>query len=62
MSVAVTLLDPNGNEWVAGSATEVHDLLAQGYTFKGQASVSADKPTPTPSPAPATPVDEGAGK
>lgn len=57
MAVNVTLVDKDGNEWVAGTAVEVVDLLAQGYRFKGQgtagvadqAAPAGPKPTNPPS-------------
>jgi hypothetical protein len=54
MSIAVTMVDPNGCEWTAGSAQEVNDLCAQGYRFKGTGRVTPHAgAAPEPSPAPA---------
>jgi hypothetical protein len=66
MSVAVTLVDPNGQEWVAGTAIEVNDLLAQGYRVKGHNNGATpdrltsgpvnpqNRPSPVANPAPVT--------
>lgn len=74
MAVNVTLVDKDGNEWLAGSAVEVVDLLAQGYRFKGQGTAGAadqaapvgPKPTNPPSNVSNTgavsPAGDGSGK
>jgi hypothetical protein len=62
MTVNVTLVDPDGQEWVTGSAIEANDLLARGYRLKGQGANRGrgvhPKPTNAPSnvanPAPVT--------
>jgi hypothetical protein len=46
MPVAITLIDKQGNEWVAGSAIEVNDLMAQGYRIKGHADGALEPQTP----------------
>jgi len=58
MSVEVVLVDPNGQDWTAGSAIEVNDLLAQGYRFKGTGQVTSEggsTPATSAAPAPAPP-------
>ena len=73
MAVSVTLVDPNGREWVAGSAVEVNDLLAQGYRLKGHdnprrpAPKAGNAPSNVANPAPVTntgavqPAGDGSG-
>lgn len=38
MPMHITMVDPQGRECFAGSAIEVNDLLAAGYTIKGHTS------------------------
>lgn len=64
MAVQARMVSPDGREWLAGSVTEINDLLAQGYRFKGTAPAGPgltsgterpdNAPSPVANPAPIT--------